>query len=133
MRAYQKRLPEIHTLGAALVAISPQLPDKSLSTAEKDELKFDVLSDVGNNVARQFGLVFALVDILRPLYKQIGADLPAYNGDESWELPMPGTFVIARDGTIRLAFVDADYTHRLEPAAIVECLRTQSEGTHHHG
>jgi len=126
-------LPEIQALGASLVAISPQLPDNSLSTAEKNELQFDVLSDVGNKVARQFGLVFALVDILRPLYKQIGADLTVYNGDESWELPIPGTFVIAQDGTIRLAFVDADYTHRLEPMAIIDCLRTESEGTHHHG
>jgi len=123
----------MQALGASLVAISPQLPDRSLSTAEKDELKFDVLSDVGNKVARQFGLVFALADILRPLYKQIGADLTVYNGDESWELPIPGSFVIARDGAIRLAFVDADYTHRLEPAAIIDCLRAESEGTAHHG
>jgi len=115
------------------VAISPQLPDKSLSTAEKNEIQFEVVSDVGNKVARQFGLVFPLVDILRPLYKQIGADLTVYNGDESWELPIPGTFVIARDGTIRLASVDADYTHRLEPTAIIACLRAESEGTHHHG
>lgn len=109
--------------GASLVAISPQTPDNSLSIAEKNALTFEVLSDAGNTVARQFGLVFSLVDVLRPLYKTIGADLSKYNGDESWELPMPGTFVIAQDGTIRLAFVDADYTHRLEPAAILESLR----------
>ena len=123
MRAYQKELPEIHALGASLVAISPQTPDNSLSMAENNELQFEVLSDVGNRVARQFGLVFALADVLRPLYKTIGADLSTYNGDESYELPMPGTFVIAQDGIIRLAFVDADYTHRLEPAAILESLR----------
>jgi len=112
----------MQALGASLVAISLQLPDKSLSTAEKNELKFAVLSDVGNKVARLFGLVFTLPDALKPIYKQIGADLPAYNGEESWELPIPGTFVIARDGTIRLAYIDADYTHRLEPAAIIDCL-----------
>jgi peroxiredoxin len=92
--------------------------------AEKNALQFEVLSDVGNKVARQFRLVFALADVLRPLYKNIGANLPAHNGDESWELPIPGTFVIAQDSTIRLAYVDADYTHRLEPAAILESLRT---------
>jgi peroxiredoxin len=113
----------MQAFGASLIAISPQLPDKSLSTTEKNELKFAVLSDVGNKVARQFGLVFSLAEVLRPIYKQIGADLPAYNGEESWELPIPGTFVIAQDGTIQLAFLDADYTHRLEPAAILECLR----------
>ena len=118
----------MQAFGASLIAISPQLPDKSLSTAEKNELTFAVLSDGGNKVARQFGLVFSLADVLRPIYKQIGADLPAYNGEESWELPIPGTFVIARDGTIQLAYLDADYTHRLEPAAIVECLRAGAGG-----
>ena len=124
MRAYQNRLAEIQSLGGTVIAISPQLPDKSLSTAEKDELQFEVLSDVGQSVARQFGLVFPVAEVLRPIYKNIGADLPAYNGSESWELPMPGTFVVAQDGTIILAFVDADYTQRLEPETIVQCLRT---------
>jgi peroxiredoxin len=116
----------MQSLGASLVAISPQTPDNSLSMAEKNDLQFEVLSDAGNTVARQFRLVFALADILRPLYKQIGADLQKYNGDESYELPIPGTFVIAQDGTIRLASVDADYTHRLEPSVILESLRTLS-------
>ena len=117
----------MQALGASLVAISPQTPDNSLSMAEKNDLTFEVLSDVGNTVARQFKLVFALVDILRPLYKQIGADLAKYNGDESYELPIPGTVVIAQDGTIRLASVDADYTHRLEPLTILASLRHLSE------
>lgn len=113
----------MQALGASLIAISPQTPDNSLSIAEKHALTFEVLSDAGNRVARQYKLVFSLPDILRTTYMQIGADLPKFNGDKSWELPMPGTFVIARDGTIRLAYVDADYTHRLEPAAIIESLR----------
>jgi peroxiredoxin len=86
-----------------------------------------VLSDAGNNVARQFKLVFPVAEILRSIYKNIGADLPAYNGDESWELPMPGTFVVDKSGTVCLAFVDADYTRRLEPQAIVDCLRQISQ------
>jgi peroxiredoxin len=124
LRAYQNHLSEIQALGASLVAITPELPDKTLSTAEKNALQFDVLSDRGHNVARQFGLAFALAEVLRPIYKHIGADLPAYNGDESWELPVPGTFVVGRDGIVKLAFVDADYTHRLEPAAILDNLRS---------
>ena len=105
------------------MAVSPQTPDNSLLTAEKNALQFEVLSDVGNTVARQFGLVFALAEILRPVYKSLGADLPAYNGDESYELPLPGTFVIAPDGTIRLAFVEANFARRLEPTAMVESLK----------
>jgi peroxiredoxin len=126
LRAYQQILPEIEVLGATLVAVSPQTSDNTLSTAEKNELKFPVLSDVGNKVAQQFGLVFTVPEHLWPIYKRLGNDLPAYNGDESWELPMPGTFVVARDGTIRLAFVDADFTRRLDPAEILRSLRELS-------
>ena len=119
LRAYQAILPQIRDLGASLVAVSPQTPDNSLTTAEQKSLTYSVLSDVGNEVARRYGLVFSLSEALRA----VSADLPAYNGDASWELPMPGTFVIAPDGTVRLAFVDADWTRRLEPAAILDALR----------
>ena len=124
MQIYQSRLAEIQALGASLIAISPQTPDASFSTAEKNLLKFEVLSDVGNQIARQYRLVFALADEYRALYKRIGVDLPAYNGDDSHELPMPGTFVVAQDGTIQLVEVDADFTERLEPTAIINCLQT---------
>jgi len=124
LRAYQQRLPEIRARGAQLVAISPQRPDQSLAMAEMNALAFEVLSDAGNRVARQFGLVFPLAARLRQVYKNVGGiDLRVYNGDESWKLPMPGTFVIARDCTVQLAYVDADYTRRLEPGEILDCLQ----------
>jgi peroxiredoxin len=119
LRAYQAILPQIQELGASLVAISPQTPDNSLTTADKKGLTFPVLSDLGNAVARRYGLVFSVSETLRTA----GAPLPSYNGDESWELPMPGTFVIAQDGIVRLAFVSADWTKRLEPAAILDGVR----------
>lgn len=117
----------MQAVGASIVAITPEQSEKTVATTEKDHLTFDVLSDAGNKVARQFKLVFPVAEILRPIYKNIGADLPAYNGDESWELPVPGTFVVDKSGTVRLAFVDADYTHRLEPQAIVDCLHEISK------
>lgn len=123
LHAYQRALPQIQALGASLVAISPQTPDNSLSLAEKQGLTFSVLSDVGNQVARQFGLVFALDETVRAAHRQVGADLPAYNGDESWELPMPGTFIIDQSGTVRLAFVDPNYTRRLDPSVVIERLQ----------
>ena len=123
LRSYQKALGEIHSLGAELVAVSPQLPDKTLSTVEKAELSFPVLSDLGNRVARSYGLVFRVSDEVVPIYKQFGIDLEASNGDKSHELPMPGTYVIDRDGTIRSAFVDADYTKRLPVERLLESLR----------
>ncbi len=115
----QQKLPEIKALGAELVAISPQLPDNSLSTAEKLTLEFAVLSDVGNKVAREFGLVFKLSDKIQEIYKNFGIDLPTANGDDSHELPIPATYVIDREGVVRYAYVDADYTNRLDPETII--------------
>jgi peroxiredoxin len=94
-----------------------------LSTTEKNELTFEVLSDKGNQVARAFGLVFALPDALRPVYEKLGIDLNAANGDDTFELPVPATFVIDGDGVVRHAFVDADYTQRLDPVEVVTALR----------
>lgn len=123
LRAYQQLVPDLRALGASLVAISPQTPDNSLTTAQQNALEYDVLSDLGNRVARRYRLVFSLAEPLRGLYQQLGIDLPKYNGNDSYELPMPGTFVIDRSGVVRLAFVDADYSHRLEPVAILKALR----------
>ena len=124
MRAYQAVLPRVRELGATLVAVSPQLPDHSLSTAEKNALELEVLSDVGNGVARRFGLVYRLDGELRSSYDgPFAIHLPDYDGDDTWELPLPATYVLDRGGTIRLAFADPDYTRRLEPAAILEALR----------
>ena len=106
-----------------MVAISPQVPEKSLATAEENKVSFEVLSDVGNKVARQFGLVFTLPERLRTIYKQFGADVAAANGDERYELPMAATYVIGVDGIIRYAFVDTDYTKRPEPEEIVKILK----------
>jgi peroxiredoxin len=123
LQALQLALPEIEALGANLVAISPQLPEKSLSTAEDNKVTFEVLSDAGNEVAQEFGLVFTLAENLQSLYKKFGADVAAANGDESYELPITATYVINEDGTIVHAFVDTDYTKRLEPAEAVEALK----------
>jgi len=116
LRAYQRILPQIRAIGASLIAISPQTPDNTLTTVEKKELTFSVLSDVGNVVSRTYGLVFVTPEAARH------PGISAANGDESWELPIPGVFVIAQDGTITRAFVDADWSRRLEPAELLKAL-----------
>jgi len=126
LAAFQKALPEIESLGAKLIAISPNLPDKSLTTIEKHDLKFEVLTDKGNSVADKFGLVFTLDEEIPPIYKSLGVDIPEHNGDESWRLPIPATFVIDTDGTIIASFVNADYTTRMEPSAVIEALKNRS-------
>lgn len=116
LRALQRELPAFASHGVTLVAISPELPDHAFSVQERHELAFPVLSDRGNRVARSFGLVFELPAALRPLYAGFGVDLPRRNGDTSHELPMPGTFLVDRDGVVRASAVQADYRTRLEPA-----------------
>jgi len=124
LRGFQRRHAQFRELGAQIVAISPQLPDNSLSTQEKNELAFPVLSDVGNKVARQFGIVFQLSDDLVKLYRQFGHALEDANGARGKrELPVPATFLIDGNGTIRLAHVDADYTRRLDPDDVLETLK----------
>ena len=110
-------------LGASLPAISLQTPDNSLSTQEKNTLSYEVLSDVGNQVARQFGLVFTLPASLLPIYADFGINLAAANGNNSFELPLPATYVVGTNGVIAHAFVDADYTKRLDPQEIIETLK----------
>lgn len=127
LRAYQEILPEIIRLGGSLVAISPQSPDKSQATLLKNFLQYEVLSDLGNVVARQFGLVYQVPEWVRALYISFGTDLPAFNGDSSWELPIPGTFVIGSERRILLAYADSDPRNRLEPAAILEALEVVAE------
>ncbi len=120
----QRIIAEINELGAELVAISPELPDNTLTMAEKNGLAFQVLSDKGNAYARQCGLVYTLAEELRPLYKNWGIDLPANNGDTTFELPLPATYVVDQESRIVLSFADADYTRRLEPSEVVDALKT---------
>ena len=115
-------------LGAILVAVSPQTPDNSISTAEKMKLTFEVLSDVGNRVARQFGLVFVLPEALRPIYEGFGIDIPQADGDDTFELPIPATYIIDHDRKIRMAFVDGDYTQRADPEIVLSTLKQVSDG-----
>lgn len=134
LRAYQRALPEIAELGGQILAISPQLPDGSLSVSEKNALEFEVLSDAGNVVGRSFGLVYALPEELRAVLKLNGKALPGINGDESWELPLPATFVIGQDRRVALAYVDIDYRRRLSPEDIIATLRSlRTQSAQHAG
>jgi peroxiredoxin len=126
LRAYQSVLPQISASGARLVAISPQLPDNSLDTANKNALTFDVLSDVRNEVARSYGLVYSLPEEIRAALRSNNKVLPSINGDQSWELPVPATYVIARDQHVALAYIEVDYRKRLEPEALLTCLKSLS-------
>lgn len=121
----QEELPNFKANGANLIALTPELPDKSMSTSEKHNLEFEVLSDVGNKVAREYGIVFKLIDKVAERYNA-SFGLADYNGNDSNELPLAATYVIAQDGKIIYAFLDADYRNRAEPSEITNILKKAS-------
>ncbi|MHC1481297.1 peroxiredoxin-like family protein [Frateuria aurantia] len=123
LQALQAALPDIHEAGGRVVAISPQLPSNSRKSVRQNELEFPILSDTHNDVAAAFGLRFELQDYLVELYTSLKNDLPAFNGDPSWTLPMPARYVIAPDGTIIYAEVNPDYTRRPEPSDMLPAIR----------
>lgn len=123
LKAFNALLPDFKAHGAELIAISPQLPDSSLDTVQKNALEFTVLSDVGNKIAEQFGLVFTLDERLKPIYAKLGLDLPKSNGDDSYQLPLPSTYVINQRAEVAYAFVSEDYTQRAEPNDVLNLLK----------
>jgi peroxiredoxin len=123
LQALEAAAPEFRRLGASLVAISPQTAPNSRKSVRQNSLSFPILSDTHNDVAAAFGLRFALPDYLVELYKNLKNDLPNFNGDDSWTLPMPGRFVLGQDSTILYAEVNPDYKHRPEPADMIPAIQ----------
>jgi peroxiredoxin len=124
LEALRDVAPEIAARGAALVAISPQTVQQSSFTAEQHGLRFPVLSDAGNRVARQFGVATSLPDSLRKHYRRVFINLQHCNGDTNWELPLPAAFILERDGRVLWRWADADFRHRAEPTEILKVLRS---------
>jgi len=113
---------EIEQPGATLAAISPQTVKQSFFMRDQHKLRFPLLSDSGNNVARQFGLTYRVPDEQRAVYQRAFVNLPFVNGDDSWELPIPATYIIDRDGTVLYVSANEDYTERPEPKDIIRFL-----------
>ncbi len=122
MEAMSLILPEIAEAGATLVAISPQTVQQSFFMRDQHKLRLPLLSDPGNKVAKQFGLTYRVPDEQEAIYKRAFVNLPFVNGDDSWELPIPATYIIDRDGTVLYTSASEDYTDRPEPEEIVRLL-----------
>ncbi len=123
LKAYQAVLPRILAAGASLVAISPEKPDDTVSTAEKNALTFPVLSDIGQSVGKAFGIVYAFTDELRAAYEGFNLDISARNGTpDDWSLPLSATYVIGTDGTILFADIGVDYRRRADPLEVLDIL-----------
>ena len=122
LRAWSEHLASLRHMGAQLVAVSPQTPDNSLSTVQKNELAYPVLSDSELRASEAFGVGFQLPPQLIELYGRVGNDLPVLNGNGRWVLPVPATYVIDRDGRLVFAHVEADYRERAEPALVLNAV-----------
>lgn len=122
LQALNEVLPKLQSYGANLVAISPQTAVNSRKSVRTNQLNFPVLNDTGNETAAAFGLRFALPDYLVELYKKLKNDLPMFNGDPSWTLPIPARYVIGKDGIVLYSEVNPDYTHRPDPSELFSIL-----------
>jgi len=122
LQALNEALPRIQEYGASIVAISPQTQVNSRKSVRTNQLRFRVLNDAGGEVGAAFGLRFSLPDYLVDLYKTLKNDLPAFNNDPSWTLPMPARYVIGRDGVVLYSEVNPDYTHRPDPSELYPVL-----------
>ena len=123
LMAYQAMLPQFAAAGASLIAISPEKRDDTVSTAEKNALTFEFLSDVSQKVGRAFGLVYDFTEELKTAYRGFNLDIPARNGTPGeWALPLAATYVIDRDGSIIYAYTDVDYRDRADPGDVLKAL-----------
>lgn len=131
LRALQKQLDTFKELGATLMAISPQTVEVTQKFATEVPLKYEVLADVGAQVARSYGLVYTLNDDYSNTLASLGVTLAEDNGGAQYqsELPIPATYVVAQSGKIVYAFVDADFTKRASPAELIDILKQIKQGS----
>ena len=122
MEAMNLVLPQIGRAGAAFVAVSPQTVKQSFFMHDQHKLRFPLLSDPGNGIAQQFGLTYRVPELQEAVYRRAFVNLPFTNGDESWALPIPATYIVDRDGTVLYASANEDYMKRPEPSDILRML-----------
>jgi len=123
LEAMDQLIQEIEAAGASLIGVSPQTVQQSFFMADQHKLRFPLLSDAGNEVSRQFGLVYRVPQFQQAVYRRAFINLPLANGDESWELPIPASYIVERDGRVLYASSNPDHTERPEPAEILAVIR----------
>src|SRR4051812_4644537 len=123
VEAWQATFPAVKQAGATLVAISPMTSKQGDFMRDQHKLLFPILSDSRNQVAEQFGVAYTVPRYQQELFSTVFINLPFINGDDSWTLPLPATFVIGQDGIIKFAWADEDYTLRAEPSEVLQSLK----------
>ncbi len=127
--ALNRTLPQFESARASLVAISPQSVNQAYFMHDQHKLRFPLLVDEGNRVARQFGIVYRVPEYQENLFSSVFINLPHINGDSSWELPLPATYVVGRDGKVQYAWIHVDYTGRAEPSEVLSAIRAGVAGS----
>lgn len=122
----QKSIPDFKKYDANILALSPEVPDKSMSTKEKNELEFEVLSDIDNKVARDYKVVYKLTDEVAGLFEE-NFGLSTYNGNADAELPLAVTYIIGQDKKIKYAYLNSDYRNRAEPQELINFLKNMKK------
>ncbi len=124
LEALREASPDIASLGASLVAVTAEDCGGALAAKRKHRLEFEILCDLENGLGLSFGLLFRVADHIRRFYQEVDLNFPLIYGNESWFLPVPATYVIGRDGLIRHAYVNPDFRERLDPAVILDVLKS---------
>ncbi len=119
---YQESIQQFHLPPTQFLFISPQMQLYSEQLKAEKDFDLTLIADQNNDIARQFGLVYTLDENIRTIYKKIGADLSVINGNDSFELPIPATYVIAPSGKISYAFVETNYMMRAEPRDVMSMI-----------
>jgi peroxiredoxin len=112
--------PRLKAAGASVVAITPEIGGVALKTKQERKLDFEILCDIDNGVAMEFGLMFRIPDDIQPGYLKFNVDMPKIYGNDGWMIPIPATYVVNRDGVIVYAYVNPDYRERCDPASLIE-------------
>lgn len=124
LAAWQENLSRLKALGYNLVAITPEAPEQTSSTATKNDLDFTILSDASHAAAEAFGISFTLTESTVKKYRGYGIDLDTHNASGEWKLPHRGTYVVDADGTIREAWILEDYTRYTKPQEVLNTIAT---------
>ncbi|KAK5137753.1 hypothetical protein LTR08_007325 [Meristemomyces frigidus] len=119
LSGFQKHLDDFKAKGVTVVALTPELPNGTLTMTEKHELQFPVLTDPHNEYARKLGIVWKQPESLRPVFDNFKHNLPKRNGDDSFELPLPATLLVDKDGIVRNLYLNPDYIKRVEPQTVL--------------
>ncbi|KAI1178363.1 AhpC-TSA-domain-containing protein [Nemania sp. FL0916] len=115
----QKHLSEFQARGVTLVAVTPELPNNNLTTAEKHALEFPVLTDLHNGLAKKLGILYDQSSA-REMHASFGIDLKARNGEDTWEVPIPANLLVDKHGVVRNTFIDPNFRTRLDPQKALE-------------